>query len=102
MAHNELPSSGESQALIKSIIFHFPQYRVLVYRLCVTPYAIVPRSFSSHLEKHHRDIPPQTRERIAQAVAQVQPVAQTPEEVILPLPTSEPIAGLPKYQDGFR
>lgn len=65
MAHNELTSGGESQALIKSIIIHLPQYRVLVCRLCDPRYAIVPRSFGSYLEKHHRHIPPKTRERIA-------------------------------------
>lgn len=29
-------------------------------------------------------------------------MAQTAEEVILPPPTSEPIAELPKYEDGIR
>ncbi|KAI7206681.1 hypothetical protein KC365_g17003 [Hortaea werneckii] len=77
-----------------------PQHRVVICTQC--QYAIIPSSVKEHLRTSHKRLPLQHRREIIDTVAKNSSLAQTPSEVIYPLPTDSPLELLPVYFDGLR
>ena len=83
-----------------SLLEILPQYRVVICTQC--QYAIIPPSVKEHLRTSHKRLPLQHRREIIETVAKNRSLAQTPSEVIYPLPTDLPVELLPVYFDGLR
>jgi hypothetical protein len=71
---------------------HYAQYRILVCNIC--RYAIWPQGVRRHLDDKHRGVPVDTRAALQRTVEQVQPLAQTEDDIIFPTSIIAPIPHL--------
>ena len=65
-------------------------------------YAVNPQQTRGHLQKSHPGIFGAQRQAICRFVDELTDVAQEPSKVVCPLPTDQPIDGLPVYFDGLQ
>ena len=82
------------------IFTHFSEFKVVVCQRCM--HAVIPSQISSHLTRKHPSTTPQVRREIVTDVEGLHDVATALDQVSYPEPTSEPVAGLPVYSDGFQ
>ncbi|KAI7226830.1 hypothetical protein KC330_g8668 [Hortaea werneckii] len=83
-----------------SVLEILPQDRVVICTQC--QYAIIPSGVKENLRTSHKRLPLQRRQEIIDTVANNRSLAQTPSDVIYPLPTDLPLESLPVYLDGLR
>lgn len=81
------------------IFKHLPEQQVIICVEC--QHAIQPNQIKGHLSTSHNTIPSQVRKTIQEFIQTLQNVAQKKEDIIHPDPDSDPIPGLPIFDNGL-
>ena len=82
------------------IVFsHLHEYRVIICKAC--HFAVVPSQIKAHLSKHHPNIPPNTRQSLADQGYELGDLAHVESDVIYPDPRLAAIKELPIYNNRF-
>lgn len=81
------------------IFKHLPEQQVIICVEC--QHAIQPNQIKGHLSTSHNTIPSQVRKTIQEFIQTLQNVTQKKEDIIHPDPDSDPIPGLPIFDNGL-
>jgi hypothetical protein len=81
--------------------FHyFPEYRIVVCIDCQA--AVIPGQWESHLARSHPEVPVDVRRATARRNSSLEELANTPDEIIYPIITSDRVPHLAVHIGGFR
>src|SRR5690349_5341689 len=84
----------------ETVFKHYPEYRIIVCRDCRS--GVIPKNVATHLDGKHACLSKITRRSVAQVVQGLPQLADRPEDVVYPEPTSDAVEILPVWTNGFR
>lgn len=95
------PTHNSAMEQFRTLSIHCPKYRATIRKRC--RFAVIPTQVEGHIKaKHGRTISRSQARSIADTVSHMSNVARTPEEVVYPDSSSQPVEWMPVAEDGRR
>lgn len=82
-----------------AIFILVPRCRIAVCRECST--GLVKARFKTHFNSHNKDLSVATRKAVVEAAKDIEELAEGEEDIVYPVPESEPVPGLAVRRDGW-